>query len=592
MPVRNSLKLRSRRLGVCLLLLPALCLAWFNEQWSSRKQIALDASATGADIQQMLSDFPVLIRLHAGNFSYFMDLADQGRDIRFLKDDKTPLAYQLEALDTLNEIGLLWVRLPQVRGGSDHDDFWLYYGNSKASDASDGKALYDTAQSLVYHFQMAEALPQDSTVYLSHAADSKAQIQAAGWIGAAAQFNGAGAITVNPAPQLAITVEKGWTFSCWLKIDQPQTAAKILAAEQGGVGPSLAIHGTALLARWQSPAGGVELPPVTLSLDRWQSVALVLTADQLQVYLDGFQVSSAAIRAIDSQPVLRFGNEFVGWLDEIQIAATARSPDWLKLAYRNQSPDFSVLAFGQDETNSDSDGHFQVIVQNVTADGWFIIGLTGIMLVIALGVIFTKALLVKRIQQADRVFLDNYRQHKAKHGRLEALPLDQQQLVVSEAYANSPLYHLYMLTLTELKNCQGESRQVLGPEVWNYLRVLLNSHIVAESRTLHQHMVLLTIAIAGGPFLGLLGTVVGVMITFAEIAASGDININSIAPGISAALLATVAGLAVAIPSLFAYNYLLSRIKEITSGMRVFADEFLALLALRLALDQESRDGE
>ena len=70
-------------------------------------------------------------------------------------------------------------------------------------------------------------------------------------------------------------------------------------------------------------------------------------------------------------------------------------------------------------------------------------------------------------------------------------------------------------------------------------------------------MVLLTIAISGGPFLGLLGTVVGVMITFAAIAAAGDVNINAIAPGISAALLATVAGLAVAIPALFGYNYLI-----------------------------------
>jgi biopolymer transport protein ExbB len=77
-------------------------------------------------------------------------------------------------------------------------------------------------------------------------------------------------------------------------------------------------------------------------------------------------------------------------------------------------------------------------------------------------------------------------------------------------------------------------------------------------------MVLLTIAISGGPFLGLLGTVVGVMITFAAIAAAGDVNVNSIAPGIAAALLATVAGLAVAIPALFGYNYLASRIKTIS----------------------------
>ena len=76
-------------------------------------------------------------------------------------------------------------------------------------------------------------------------------------------------------------------------------------------------------------------------------------------------------------------------------------------------------------------------------------------------------------------------------------------------------------------------------------------------------MVILTIAISGGPFLGLLGTVVGVMITFAAIAASGDVNVNAIAPGIAAARVATVAGLFVAIPALFGYNYLISRIKGV-----------------------------
>jgi biopolymer transport protein ExbB len=92
-------------------------------------------------------------------------------------------------------------------------------------------------------------------------------------------------------------------------------------------------------------------------------------------------------------------------------------------------------------------------------------------------------------------------------------------------------------------------------------------------------MVLLTIAISGGPFLGLLGTVIGVMITFAAIALSGDVNINAIAPGTAAALAATVAGLAVAIPSLFGYNWLNSRIKSISADNRVFVDEFVTRVA-------------
>jgi biopolymer transport protein ExbB len=69
------------------------------------------------------------------------------------------------------------------------------------------------------------------------------------------------------------------------------------------------------------------------------------------------------------------------------------------------------------------------------------------------------------------------------------------------------------------------------------------------------------------------------MITFAIIAKSGEVDVNSIAPGIASALLATVAGLIVAIPALFIYSYLNSRIKETTSDMQVFIDEFVAKMA-------------
>ena len=56
-------------------------------------------------------------------------------------------------------------------------------------------------------------------------------------------------------------------------------------------------------------------------------------------------------------------------------------------------------------------------------------------------------------------------------------------------------------------------------------------------------------------------------------------NVNAIAPGIAAALVATVAGLAVAIPCLFGYNYLQSKISELTSDMQVFVDEFITRIA-------------
>src|SRR5262249_23073059 len=111
------------------------------------------------------------------------------------------------------------------------------------------------------------------------------------------------------------------------------------------------------------------------------------------------------------------------------------------------------------------------------------------------------------------------------------------------------------------------------------IRASMEAVALRETQRLNKGMVLLTIAISGGPFLGLLGTVVGVMITFAAIAAAGDVNVNAIAPGIAAALVATVAGLGVAIPALFGYNWLLTRIKNASTNMKVFADELVAKVA-------------
>jgi biopolymer transport protein ExbB len=123
------------------------------------------------------------------------------------------------------------------------------------------------------------------------------------------------------------------------------------------------------------------------------------------------------------------------------------------------------------------------------------------------------------------------------------------------------------------------TRKALSGRSIQAIRASLDGIMVRETQKLNSLMVLLTIAISGGPFLGLLGTVVGVMITFASIAAAGDVNVNAIAPGIAAALVATVAGLFVAIPAMFGYNYLTSKIKEATTDMHVFVDEFITKVA-------------
>lgn len=598
------MKLKVFVLVLGLVAIPGIVHAWWNDAWSSRKQISLDGGATGADVQETLSEFPVLVRLHTGNFGYFMDLAENGKDIRFMADDKTPLKYHVEKFDAINEMALIWVKAPQFRGGISTDSIWMYYGNAEAPDGGDANGTYDVHQALVLHFDETDPMPKDATAYGNHAADSKAAPEPAGWIGAAAKFTGAGGITINANPALQLSPDKGWTFSAWLKIDQAQSNAYVLHAAEGENALELSVRDTGLVAKYANNGQGGETPPAPLQLGKWQHIAVVLRTDKLELYLDGNKAGESPASAGPMNPMVTLGagaagDSLIGFLDEVQIANTARSADWIKLLARSQSADFNVLGFGQDESKQGAGGpnYFVIILQSLTVDGWVVIALCGVMFVISALVMVTKGLAISRANRDNRAFLDQYRNMDASAdpGALDQEETEEEkELSESEFLAavvgkhdhfqSSPVYHVYHAGVQELKKRFGTlANQPLTDEALNVLRARLDAAVVREGQKLNRNMVLLTIAISGGPFLGLLGTVLGVMITFAVIAATGDVNINSIAPGISGALLATVAGLAVAIPALFGYNYLLTQIKDLTAEMRVFTDEFLAMVSERLA---------
>ncbi|HEY0968546.1 MAG TPA: MotA/TolQ/ExbB proton channel family protein [Opitutaceae bacterium] len=94
-------------------------------------------------------------------------------------------------------------------------------------------------------------------------------------------------------------------------------------------------------------------------------------------------------------------------------------------------------------------------------------------------------------------------------------------------------------------------------------------------------MIFLATVVSGAPFLGLLGTVWGVMEAFSAVAGQQSASIAALAPGISAALLTTIAGLVVAIPSMFGYNFLLGKSKQLVTEIENYASS----LADRIELE-------
>jgi biopolymer transport protein TolQ len=139
-----------------------------------------------------------------------------------------------------------------------------------------------------------------------------------------------------------------------------------------------------------------------------------------------------------------------------------------------------------------------------------------------------------------------------------------------------PFYHIYRMGAEEVSARQtpAESRAVN----LDTLRGALGRAIDAEVMKLEQHVSVLSTAVTGGPFLGLLGSAWGVMSVFAAMGEQGTVRLGAVAPGISAALLATVVGLLVAVPSLFAYNWLAAQVRHQTMLMESFADEFVGAI--------------
>jgi biopolymer transport protein ExbB/TolQ len=103
------------------------------------------------------------------------------------------------------------------------------------------------------------------------------------------------------------------------------------------------------------------------------------------------------------------------------------------------------------------------------------------------------------------------------------------------------------------------------------VRIALERVLGEAAVGLESGMIVLATAISGGPFIGLLGTVWGVMDTFAGIGRAQQATLTTMAPGVASALIATVAGLMVAIPSLFCYNFLVTKTKTLTMELDNFA---------------------
>src|SRR5258707_2946324 len=143
-----------------------------------------------------------------------------------------------------------------------------------------------------------------------------------------------------------------------------------------------------------------------------------------------------------------------------------------------------------------------------------------------------------------------------------------------------PMFMVYQAGSVELdarlKNPGGQGRKrFVSLKGMEHIKRSLENTVAQESLKLESGLILLAIAVSGAPFLGLLGTVWGVMSTFGHVAQQQSASLAAMAPGGSAALINTLAGLLVAIPSMFGYNWLAHNLRVLTVELEHFAQELV-----------------
>jgi biopolymer transport protein ExbB len=572
----------------CLgLALPATANAWWQDDWHYRKQISIDTTPQGAAINEAVGRTALLVRLHTGNFT-FDGVNENGSDIRFVAaDDHTVLNHQIESFDPLMGMALIWVDVPMVEGGK-RSDIWMYYGNPKAPATSNPQLAFDADYSLVYHFDGAVgAPPRDASAFANHAQNAPAGILD-GVIGRAAQFNGQ-PLLLPASASLGVNAGGAMTFSTWLRMEQGAGEQLLLARRDAGnsllVGmnqgvPFVEVNGQRAVANQ------------AVALGQWQHLALTADASGLRLYVNGRVAANLAQPLPALQSAIAIGGDapaavavgaptatyqaFTGVLDELRVSRIARSPELILADATAQGAESRLVVYGVDEEQSGFGfGSLGFLLNAVPLDAWVIIAILVLMMLQSWVIMVRKSRNVARVSRANELF----RSHFAKVGtRLEMLA-DERDL--AQRLADSSLWRLYTVAVAEIRTRrdQGADTSSISAATIEAIRCSMDGVRTRENQQLSAKLSTLSNAIAGGPYIGLLGTVLGIMVVFLGTAMAGDVNINAIAPGMAAALLATAMGLFVAIPALFGYNRLTTRNKEVSADMRVFVDEFITRLA-------------
>ncbi len=215
------------------------------------------------------------------------------------------------------------------------------------------------------------------------------------------------------------------------------------------------------------------------------------------------------------------------------------------------------------------------IVGGSSAFGIIILLLLTVMSVISWVVILNRWRTYKKAEADNNQFLKIFRRSKKLA----------ESVGQAKFFSRSPLSNIFMAGYVELaslyesKNVGGtmqETKHSLDADDFEIIEMGMEKTVTEQITILERQVIFLATTANAAPFMGLLGTVVGIMDSFWSIGERGSASLAVVAPGIAEALLATIVGLAAAIPAVIAFNWANNKLKNFSDLNNIFVLEFIA----------------
>ena len=360
-------------------------------QWLYYRNITLNTSASGANVTNLATKFPVLVRLGAADSLVFKNSQKNGQDVRFSKSTGVHFPYQIERWDSAHKAAEIWVLADSVKGNDSTQYMKMYWGNAAAADSQKSVAVFDAANGYqgVWHLNEATgATASDATINAYNATPrgkgngTNKPADTTGIIGRAKYFNGGpdtGVTQRDTSYYILLSSVSGnlnfsdsngmYMVSAWVNTDTtfaiPGRDRSIV--DKGNNQYDLQI-GSADPGNPSNPVPWPNFGYVDVSYTWratfsqafkrvWKYVVAVHNGTRQYTYVDGICTDSTIKYFGTGGTPIRSSNDTVaigglsttkkaclkGYIDEVRIENTFHSANWIRLCYQNQQANQTLV---------------------------------------------------------------------------------------------------------------------------------------------------------------------------------------------------------------------------------------------------------